>query len=180
MGLAVLTLFLESVKSVDGVRFDGGRLCESGHSMKFSFILPYKLYISYLMVILIPIESAKDSRFMRNTILAIFTGLMVVSAALPSFADSEKTRFIAVQGKGTVTAVPDIASINTSVSTRADTAREALMANNRAMSALFQQFFKAGIDENAAPKPAHLTNIQEIRRKYPQLVSGRFFCEEAN
>lgn len=68
-------------------------------------------------------------------------------AASAAFADSDKTRFIAVEGKGTVTAVPDIASINARVTIRAETAREALSANNKAMNSLFRQLSKPGIDE---------------------------------
>ncbi len=53
---------------------------------------------------------------MANRMLARSNrGVLVFLAAGSAFADSDKTRFIAVEGKGTVTAVPDIASINTGV-----------------------------------------------------------------
>ena len=94
---------------------------------------------------------------MTNRLLAGLTGILVFMAAGSAFADSDKTRFIAVEGKGTVTAVPDIASINTGVTTRADTARAALSANNKAMSSLFRQLSKAGIDERISA-PAFLVS----------------------
>ena len=72
---------------------------------------------------------------------------MVFLTAGSAVADSDKTRFIPVEDKGTVTAVPDIASINTGVTARTDKAREALSANNKAMSSLFRYLYKAVIDE---------------------------------
>lgn len=111
---------------------------------------------------------------MRNRILAVLTGVVVMTNTMPVFADSDKTRFIAVQGKGTVTAVPDIASINTGVSTQADTAREALSGNNKAMNALFQELSKAGIEEkdirtsNFSVSPVY----EPYQRNKPRKISG--------
>lgn len=84
---------------------------------------------------------------MTNRVLAGLTGALIFLAAGTAVADNDKTRFIAVEGKGTVIAVPDIASINAGVTTRANTAREALSANNKAMSSLFRLLSKSGIDD---------------------------------
>jgi len=111
---------------------------------------------------------------MANRMLTSLTGLLVFLAAGSAFADSDKTRFIAVEGKGTVTAVPDTASINTGVTNRANTAREALTANNKAMSSLFRQLSKAGIDEkdirtrNFSVSPYY----ERYERNKPRLIAG--------
>ena len=99
------------------------------------------------MVFLTEIDLVKGLKIMTNRVLADLAGGLFFFAASAAFADSDKTRFIAIEGKGTVTAVPDIASINARVTIRAETAREALSANNKAMNSLFRQLSKAGIDE---------------------------------
>ncbi|NKB19603.1 MAG: DUF541 domain-containing protein [Alphaproteobacteria bacterium] len=111
---------------------------------------------------------------MTNRLLAGLTALLVFSIAAPAFADSQKTRFIAVEGKGTVTAIPDIASINTGVTTRAETARAALTANNKAMNSLFRQLSEAGIDEkdirtsNFSVSP----HYERYERNKPRRIAG--------
>jgi uncharacterized protein YggE len=95
-------------------------------------------------------------------------------AANAAFADSDKTGFIAVEGKGTVISVPGIASINAGVTKRAETTREALSANNKAMNSLYRQLSKAGIDEkdirtrNFSVSPYY----ERFERNKPRQIAG--------
>jgi uncharacterized protein YggE len=82
--------------------------------------------------------------------MARFIPLLAALAALtavPSVArsDDPPRRYVAVQGSGSVTATPDQAHINTGVSIRAENARQALNANNAAMSRLMTALKKAGV-----------------------------------
>ncbi len=76
-----------------------------------------------------------------------FVVLALLVAGGPVHADEDARRFVAVQGEGSVTTVPDQAHINTGVTTKADTARQALDANNAAMGRLMAALKKADIDE---------------------------------
>lgn len=82
--------------------------------------------------------------------MARFIPLLVALAtvtAIPTAAwsDDPPRRYVAVKGTGSVTATPDQAHINTGVSIRAETARQALDANNAAMSRLMAALEKAGV-----------------------------------
>ena len=84
-------------------------------------------------------------------LLPLFAVLAAIAIA-PSAAraddadDGGPRRYVAVQGSGSVTATPDQAHINTGVTSRADTARQALDANNAAMSRLMAALKEAGVD----------------------------------
>lgn len=67
--------------------------------------------------------------------------LAVLATALPAAAGS-----ITVQGQGEVTATPDMAMINSGVTTQGATAREALDANSKAMAELMAALEAAGIE----------------------------------
>jgi uncharacterized protein YggE len=69
--------------------------------------------------------------------LAIIAGI-----AVPAYAGT-----ISIEGTGEVTAPPDMAVINSGVTTQGATAREALDANSEAMNALLAELEEAGIAE---------------------------------
>lgn len=60
--------------------------------------------------------------------------------------DDQGPGTITIQGRGEVTAAPDTAMVTSGVTTRGDTAREALDANTEAMDALMQALGEAGIE----------------------------------
>lgn len=62
--------------------------------------------------------------------------------ATPALADT-----IRLSGTGTVRAAPDMATVNTGVTTQAETAREALDANTEAMAALVAALREAGLED---------------------------------
>ncbi len=81
---------------------------------------------------------------------ALASCLLIVALGLwasPLQAAGETPRMIALTGAGEVNAVPDIAHVTTGVVTRAKTARDALSANNAAMTAVLKGLAKAGIAE---------------------------------
>jgi hypothetical protein len=65
----------------------------------------------------------------------------LIATALPAYAGT-----IAIEGRGEVRAAPDMATINSGVTTQGSTAREALDANSAAMSDLIAALKKAGIE----------------------------------
>ncbi|MBK19600.1 MAG: hypothetical protein CMM52_12270 [Rhodospirillaceae bacterium] len=111
---------------------------------------------------------------MTHRLLAGFALMLTVVATFPAIADDDGKRFIAVEGRGTVTTIPDIATINTGVTTRADTARAALSANNAAMTALFDRLSKHGIDD----KDIRTSNFsvapfyESYQRNKPRRIAG--------
>ena len=66
---------------------------------------------------------------------------LIAGLALPAYAGS-----ITIEGRGEVTAVPDMAQINSGVTTQGATAREALDANSAAMAELIAELKAAGIE----------------------------------
>lgn len=76
--------------------------------------------------------------------LALAAGLMLAPAA---HASDDAPRTITITGEGEVTAVPDIAYIDTGVVTEGKTAAEALAANTRAMNEVFKGLEEAGIEK---------------------------------
>ncbi len=66
---------------------------------------------------------------------------------LPAFAQQAPTPSISLQGTGTVSTAPDMATITSGVVTQAKTAREALDQNNQAMSKLVEVIKSAGIED---------------------------------
>lgn len=67
--------------------------------------------------------------------------LALLAAAAPALAGS-----ITIEGRGEVRAAPDMALINSGVTTQGATAREALDANTAAMSELIETLKEAGIE----------------------------------
>ncbi|WP_319775462.1 SIMPL domain-containing protein [Breoghania sp.] len=71
----------------------------------------------------------------------------LVAFANPAWAsDEQKTATMSLNGYGEVTATPDMAMVTSGVVSQADTARDALTANTKAMTALIDQIKKAGIE----------------------------------
>jgi uncharacterized protein YggE len=66
---------------------------------------------------------------------------LLAGMALPAYAGS-----ITIDGRGEVTAVPDMATITSGVTSQGATAREALDANTAAMSALIAELKAAGLE----------------------------------
>src|SRR4029450_7729992 len=79
---------------------------------------------------------------MRSLRQALAIAALLVAAALgmagPGMAADDKTaeRFVSVSASGSVSAVPDLATISAGVLTEGDTARDALSRNNVAMARL--------------------------------------------
>ena len=69
--------------------------------------------------------------------LAIFTISLALAAAPAAWAKDAPPRILSLTGHGEVTAAPDIATITLGVDKQAKTARQALMANTQAMTAIF-------------------------------------------
>lgn len=75
-------------------------------------------------------------RFAALVPFALLAGL-----TLPAYAGS-----ITIEGRGEVTAAPDMAQINSGVTTQGETAREALDANTAAMAELIAELKASGIE----------------------------------
>jgi len=76
---------------------------------------------------------------------------LVLAQSTPSVAaqtEGESVRTIQVSGEGQVQAEPDMAIVRLGVQTEADTAEEALAANNEEMTAVISITLEAEIDEN--------------------------------
>lgn len=78
-------------------------------------------------------------------LFTVLAAIIIVPSAARSDDDGPR-RYVAVQGSGSVTAIPDQAHIDTGVTSRADTARQALDANNAAMSRLMAALKGADVD----------------------------------
>jgi uncharacterized protein YggE len=112
---------------------------------------------------------------MRSFASAAFVFVVAAGAAAATFfltaqpvaAQDDPPRIITVSGTGEATARPDQATVNLGVLSEADTAREALSANNAAMQAVFDQLAEIGIPEE---------NIQtsnfSISPQYPPYRQG--------
>lgn len=73
--------------------------------------------------------------------LSVLVPFALIATALPAYAGA-----IAIEGRGEVRAAPDMATINSGVTTQGATAREALDANTAAMSELIAALKEAGIE----------------------------------
>jgi len=73
--------------------------------------------------------------------LSVLAPLAFLAATLPAYAGA-----ITIEGRGEVRAAPDMATINSGVTTQAATAREALDANTAAMSELIEALKESGIE----------------------------------
>ena len=89
---------------------------------------------------------------------AALAPVMAMTLALPGQASpahgSDEGR-ISVTGEATVHATPDLASVSLGVTTRADTAAEALSANNTALAKVVEQMKAAGIE----PRDLQTSNL---------------------
>jgi len=72
--------------------------------------------------------------------LSVFVPFALLASALPAYAGT-----ISIEGRGEVRAAPDMATINSGVTTQGTTAREALDANTAAMDELIAALKEAGI-----------------------------------
>jgi uncharacterized protein YggE len=85
---------------------------------------------------------------MRLIFLAGLVALVAAPAAVAQTGASDAPeRTLIVGGEGIVNVVPDTAIVTAGVVTEADTAGEALSANNAAMSAMIDELIAAGIAE---------------------------------
>ncbi len=87
-----------------------------------------------------------------NFLAASFSTIVLAGAfSLPAFAQENQMTTqparIAVTGEGMMTASPDMAILNLSVLRQAKTAREAMTANNEAMTKVLDAMKKAGIED---------------------------------
>jgi uncharacterized protein YggE len=73
--------------------------------------------------------------------LSVIIPFAFLATALPAYAGT-----IAIEGRGEVRAAPDMATINSGVTTQGATAREALDANTAAMNELIAALKEAGIE----------------------------------
>lgn len=73
--------------------------------------------------------------------LSVLVPFALLASALPAYAGT-----IAIEGRGEVRAAPDMATINSGVTTQGATAREALDANTAAMNDLIAALKEAGIE----------------------------------
>ena len=106
-------------------------------------------------------------------LFAILAAMMAAPSAARS-DDDGPSRYVAVQGSGSITATPDQAHINTGVTSRSDTARQALDANNAAMSRLMAALKKADVD--AADIRTSNFNVspwyEPFVRNRPRVIAG--------
>lgn len=106
-----------------------------------------------------------------DRIIATSLAIILLTVPLAARADDDPKRMVMVEGTGTVSAVPDMADVVTGVTNRADSARQALDANNAAMARLIKALRKADIDEgdirtsgfNVSPYYEHVKNTRQRR-----------------
>jgi uncharacterized protein YggE len=101
-----------------------------------------------------------------RTIAFSTLGMIIMNAATQAQHESSSNKIeptISVSGTGKVTAVPDLADIQVGVVTQAQTARDALSANNEAMNALTDVLKKSGV----AAKDIQTTQIS-VQPQYSQ------------
>jgi uncharacterized protein len=85
-------------------------------------------------------------------ILALTTALSL-PYAVPALADGSAT--ISVTGEGTVSSVPDLATISLGVTTTADTAAAAMDANSASLTAVLDRLTAAGVE----PRDMQTSNL---------------------
>lgn len=101
---------------------------------------------------------------------------MTVAPASAQQATGEPAPRIIVSGEGTVAAAPDMAVLSLSVLREADTARDAVSANNTAMAAVIEAMKKEGIEDrdlqtsgfSVQPRYAYAQDSKEYRE--PKIV----------
>ena len=84
--------------------------------------------------------------FTARTAKALLAGTVLAGLlAAPALADAPRIATMSLEATATVKAAPDMASVTTGVTTNALTAREALDANNAAMSRLMEMIKASGV-----------------------------------
>ncbi len=100
----------------------------------------------------------------------------LVAFAHPAWAsDEDKTATMKLSGYGEVTATPDMAMVTSGVVSQADTARDALTANTKAMTALIDQIKKAGIEPRDIQTSGFSISPRYAQKRIP---NGRDWEEE--
>lgn len=82
-----------------------------------------------------------------NRLIATTMAIVLLTVPLTARAGDDPQRAVMVEGMGTVSTAPDIADVMTGVTNRAESARQALDANNAAMERLIKALEKADIDD---------------------------------
>lgn len=115
-------------------------------------------------------------RLFSNTIPAVLAPLALgVLFATPTLAGS-----LVLSGTGVVRAAPDTATINTGVTSQAETAREALDANTAAMAELVTVLREAGLEDrdiqtsdfNVSPQYVYSDQRDEFGYSIPPEIRG--------
>lgn len=112
----------------------------------------------------------------RQSLLILCSAAAIAAAPLPAFADDALPGKLTVTGQGESTAAPDMAVLSLSVVREADTARDALSADNSAMAAVIDAIKKAGIAERdlqtggLAIEPRYLYPNEKNGLKAPKIV----------
>lgn len=109
------------------------------------------------------------------SLLAGILAICIIAAAGSALAQERPSAerpvpVIQVSGKGDATVAPDIAIVNAGVVREAKTAREALSANNEAMSAVIAALKEAGIEDKDLQTSSF--SIQP-RYVYPKAKNGQ-------
>ena len=109
--------------------------------------------------------------------VAIFTLIALAAPVIAAEETAEIARVINVTGEGEATAPPDMATINTGVTTQGETARAALDQNNAAMKKLLAVLKEQGVAEkdvqtsNFSVHPVY--DRDEENRRTPKVVAYR-------
>ncbi|MEX0859791.1 MAG: SIMPL domain-containing protein [Cucumibacter sp.] len=112
-----------------------------------------------------------------------FILIAALMTAVPAAAFAEEAPepgLISIDGTGEVTAVPDMAIVNSGVTTDGPTAREALDANTAAMAALIEVLRAAGIEErdiqtsgfSVQPSYVYSDKVDEAGYQLPPRIEG--------
>ncbi len=107
---------------------------------------------------------------MKYSIVYSILATVIILTPYPASAESdEPVRTISVQGVGSVSAKPDMASINAGVVTRARKPTTALSENTKAVNKLFQVLKRFGIeDKDMRTSNFNVSPIYDRRRNIPE------------
>lgn len=102
----------------------------------------------------------------------------LLALALPAALQAEDSaRTITVQGEGTASAAPDMATVTTGVTTVAETAATALRDNNSATSRLLDVLTSAGVESRDVQTSSFNVNPEfrhdDRRRSEPEIIGYR-------
>lgn len=94
--------------------------------------------------------------------------ILLAAIASPASAEEDKTARIIVTGEGEVSLAPDMAVVGLGVTSQAQTARDALTENNKAMADVIEAMKNAGID----PKDLQTSGFS-IQPRYNHHAPGK-------